>query len=153
MLRCRIHTCFLNPTINSFIENLVQPLRLQKMLAFHVQSKKYYWERINKILRSAINFYCRIILTLRKSWLYIFFFFFTACFGILKSPSGIMSFPETPNTTYPLEMNCGWIITTNASHVLNISFEYFAVEASHECDKDFLQVIIHIFFTYIFLFK
>ncbi|CAH0395162.1 unnamed protein product [Bemisia tabaci] len=64
----------------------------------------------------------------------------SACFGILKSPSGIMSFPETPNTTYPLEMNCGWIITTNASHVLNISFEYFAVEASHECDKDFLQI-------------
>lgn len=64
-----------------------------------------------------------------------------ACGGQLKAQEGILKYPLI-NGTYQHRVNCAWVIETNITKVLNVTFIYFDLETSRECEYDFLQVSI-----------
>lgn len=68
-------------------------------------------------------------------------FFLTACGGRLVGESGVLVFPAGSTLSYGNTMSCAWIIETNVTKVLNITFKRFDVEGSHACRYDWLQVL------------
>ncbi|XP_055601686.1 cubilin homolog [Uranotaenia lowii] len=65
-----------------------------------------------------------------------------ACGGILDSHSGILKHP-IDNGTYNHNARCAWLIKTNHTKVLNITFSQFNVEnavSTGECKFDWLQI-------------
>lgn len=64
-----------------------------------------------------------------------------ACGGFLRSEAGTLRFPHSNNSNvYPHGVNCGWVIITNSSLVLNVTFTYFDIEGGLLCNYDWLQV-------------
>ncbi|XP_015589651.1 cubilin [Cephus cinctus] len=61
------------------------------------------------------------------------------CGGLLRDPSGTLQFPVNDNVYQPLQ-SCLWILLTNESLVLNVTFTAFNLEPSPECSYDFLQI-------------
>lgn len=62
-----------------------------------------------------------------------------SCGGTLTNPTGILQFPSN-GPTYQHDLSCAWILKTNSSKVLNVTFTAFNVEQSTECRFDFLQI-------------
>ncbi|KAG4066297.1 hypothetical protein HA402_000521 [Bradysia odoriphaga] len=61
------------------------------------------------------------------------------CGGVLSGQNGTLKYPLSD--TYPHNSRCAWVIRTNASQVLNITFTKFAVEPSGPpCRFDWLQI-------------
>lgn len=65
-----------------------------------------------------------------------------ACGGVLESDSGNLSYP-VDNGTYNHNARCAWLIKTNHTKILNITFTKFNLEnpmQNKECKYDWLQV-------------
>jgi len=64
---------------------------------------------------------------------------FSGCTNHLKSYSGVI---ESPNFMkgYPGSQDCVWVVETTRGSVLNVSFSHFALEASDNCEYDYLEV-------------
>ncbi|KAM6953504.1 cubilin [Aplochiton taeniatus] len=64
-----------------------------------------------------------------------------ACGGYLEGPAGTFSYPNTPGgDQYDHQVTCAWVIRTDASKILRITFPHFDVENSAHCNFDFLQI-------------
>ncbi|XP_058456836.1 cubilin homolog [Malaya genurostris] len=65
-----------------------------------------------------------------------------ACGGILDSVSGTLKYP-LDNGTYNHNARCAWLIKTNHTKILNVTFTQFHLEgsiATGECKFDWLQI-------------
>ncbi|XP_026057290.1 cubilin-like [Carassius auratus] len=63
------------------------------------------------------------------------------CGGVLESPAGTFSYPTNPGTgDYDHQVSCAWVIRTDPSKILRITFPFFDIENSATCNFDFLQV-------------
>jgi cubilin len=62
------------------------------------------------------------------------------CGGVLKSESGILKYPTEDSLSYQHNARCAWLLRTNTSKVLNITFTKFNIEDSSECRFDWLQI-------------
>jgi cubilin len=71
----------------------------------------------------------------------------TTCGGVLATENGTLRFPTDPTaSTYQHNSRCAWLIRTNATQVLNITFTSFNIEFSSECRYDWLQVSLNFIF-------
>ncbi|XP_017064010.1 cubilin homolog [Drosophila eugracilis] len=64
---------------------------------------------------------------------------FSSCNGLLSAPSGRLRYP-TDGVGYDHNSQCAWVIRTNESLVVNVTFNSFDVEDSTECRFDWLQI-------------
>uniref|UniRef100_A0A669E0J6 Cubilin n=1 Tax=Oreochromis niloticus TaxID=8128 RepID=A0A669E0J6_ORENI len=63
------------------------------------------------------------------------------CGGYLTGPAGSFSYPNTPgHDEYDHEVSCAWVIHTDANKILRITFPFFDLENSANCNFDFLQI-------------
>ncbi|XP_049840768.1 cubilin-like [Schistocerca gregaria] len=64
------------------------------------------------------------------------------CGGFLPNEAGTLTFPDSSSrsTSYPHSMSCAWVIITNSTKVLNVTFTSFHLEGSVGCTYDWLQV-------------
>lgn len=65
--------------------------------------------------------------------------FLIACGGLRNSPSGTIKYPPA-ESKYDHNAKCAWLIKTNITQVLNITFTKFEIEYSRECRFDWLQI-------------
>lgn len=68
-----------------------------------------------------------------------------SCGGLFRSPRGYVQFPIGTGNKYDHGLSCAWVLLTNHTMVLNVTFTKFALESSHgsdECRHDYVQVII-----------
>nr|XP_008192422.1 PREDICTED: cubilin [Tribolium castaneum] len=63
-----------------------------------------------------------------------------SCGGRLVGETGTLVFPSGSSQTYSSAMSCAWILETNVTKVLNITFKRFDVEGSRGCRYDWLQI-------------
>ena len=63
----------------------------------------------------------------------------TACGGTLSSMSGRFASPDFPNS-YPMNVECVWIIKAPAGNIAHLFFSQFDLEESEDCNKDYLDV-------------
>ncbi|XP_046392545.1 cubilin-like [Ischnura elegans] len=63
-----------------------------------------------------------------------------ACGGTLRGLTGILQFPAAGTEKYPHSSNCAWLLVTNRTQVLNITFTKFHLEESPSCQYDWLQI-------------
>lgn len=63
------------------------------------------------------------------------------CGGVLRQARGTLKYPET-NEPYQHNTRCAWLIQTNASKVLNITFKSFDLErpVRSDCRFDWMQI-------------
>lgn len=61
-----------------------------------------------------------------------------ACGGLLDSSSGTLIYPI--EGTYQHNSRCAWLIRTNVTQVLNVTFNKFNIEQSSDCRYDWLQI-------------
>ncbi|KAI4498132.1 hypothetical protein M0802_006618 [Mischocyttarus mexicanus] len=61
------------------------------------------------------------------------------CGGVSRNPIGHLEFP-IGGTTYQHGLSCAWVLVTNSSQVLNVTFTSFNLENSIDCKFDFLQI-------------
>lgn len=61
------------------------------------------------------------------------------CGGVSRNPIGELVFPMSGNV-YQHGLSCAWVLNTNSSLVLNVTFTKFNIEQSTDCKYDFLQV-------------
>lgn len=67
----------------------------------------------------------------------------SSCGGVLNSLNGTLRYPTDPKaSTYNHNSRCAWLIKTNITKVLNITFQSFHLEqkSAGECRYDWLQV-------------
>lgn len=64
---------------------------------------------------------------------------FSSCNGMLSAPSGRLRYPPE-GTGYEHNAQCAWVIRTNESLVVNVTFNSFDLEDSTECRFDWLQI-------------
>ncbi|XP_013797015.2 cubilin [Apteryx mantelli] len=63
------------------------------------------------------------------------------CGGYLSGSRGTFSYPNNPSSQwYDNRVSCAWVIRTNPNKILHISFPFFQLEASNDCNSDFLQI-------------
>ncbi|KAK2531299.1 Cubn [Columba livia] len=63
------------------------------------------------------------------------------CGGYLPGSRGTFSYPNNPNSQrYTSGVSCAWVIQTNPNKILRITFPFFQLEASNECNSAFLQI-------------
>ncbi|EFN89302.1 Cubilin, partial [Harpegnathos saltator] len=62
-----------------------------------------------------------------------------ACGGVSRNPVGVLQFP-IGGSTYQHRLSCAWVLITEPTKVLNITFTAFHLEQSTDCKFDFLQV-------------
>lgn len=62
------------------------------------------------------------------------------CGGVSRNPVGHLEFPIGGNV-YQHGLSCAWVLITNSSLVLNVTFTRFNLEHSTDCKYDFLQVM------------
>lgn len=62
-----------------------------------------------------------------------------ACGGVSRNPVGVLQFPMG-GSTYQHGLSCAWVLITEPSKVLNVTFTSFHLEQSTDCKFDFLQV-------------
>lgn len=60
------------------------------------------------------------------------------CGGRLEGELGHLRYP--PNGTYDQNARCAWVITTNVTKVLNVTFNLFQLEFTTDCRFDWLQI-------------
>lgn len=65
---------------------------------------------------------------------------FLACGGKLEHLDGVLQFPLEPSEQYNHALSCAWVIQTNSTKVLNITFTRFDLEDSAECQFDWVQI-------------
>ncbi|XP_040449627.1 cubilin isoform X3 [Falco naumanni] len=64
-----------------------------------------------------------------------------ACGGYLSGSKGTFSYPNNPNSQqYNSGVSCAWVIQANPGKILHIIFPFFQLEASNECNSNFLQI-------------
>ncbi|KOC70062.1 Cubilin [Habropoda laboriosa] len=61
------------------------------------------------------------------------------CGGVSRNPVGHLQFPIAGNV-YQHGLSCAWVLITNSSLVLNVTFSKFNLEQSIDCKYDFLQI-------------
>ncbi|KAK2582771.1 hypothetical protein KPH14_005036 [Odynerus spinipes] len=61
------------------------------------------------------------------------------CGGVSRNPVGHLEFP-IGGTTYQHGLSCAWVLVTNHTQVLNVTFTAFNLEDSVDCKFDFLQI-------------
>ncbi|XP_076766726.1 cubilin [Xylocopa sonorina] len=61
------------------------------------------------------------------------------CGGVSRNPVGHLKFPSGGNV-YQHGLSCAWVLVTNSSLVLNVTFTSFNLEESTDCKYDFLQI-------------
>ncbi|KAH0568173.1 hypothetical protein KQX54_019308 [Cotesia glomerata] len=62
-----------------------------------------------------------------------------ACGGVIRDLAGTLTYP--PNgATYGHGLSCAYILATNTSLVLNVTFKQFDLESTPGCRHDFLQI-------------
>ncbi|XP_035743302.1 cubilin-like [Vespa mandarinia] len=61
------------------------------------------------------------------------------CGGVSRNPIGHLEFP-IGGTTYQHGLSCAWVLVTNYSQILNVTFTNFNLEDSTDCKFDFLQI-------------
>jgi cubilin len=67
----------------------------------------------------------------------------STCGGVRTEMNGTLRYPTDPiASTYQHNSRCAWLIKTNITKVLNITFKSFHVEYSVDCRYDWLQVLI-----------
>ncbi|KAH8387553.1 hypothetical protein KR093_007741, partial [Drosophila rubida] len=64
---------------------------------------------------------------------------FSSCNGMLVGESGRLRYPPS-GSSYQHNAQCAWVIRTNESLVLNVTFHSFNLEDSTECRFDWLQI-------------
>ncbi|XP_056155801.1 cubilin [Lampris incognitus] len=63
------------------------------------------------------------------------------CGGSLTGLGGSFSYPNTPgHDEYEHLLSCAWVVRTDPNKILKITFPYFNLEASTNCNFDFLQI-------------
>lgn len=62
------------------------------------------------------------------------------CGGLRDTENGTLRYPTDPSTTYYHNSRCAWLIKTNHTKVLNVTFQKFDLEDSRDCKFDWLQV-------------
>ncbi|CAG5895667.1 unnamed protein product [Menidia menidia] len=63
------------------------------------------------------------------------------CGGYLTGPAGSFSYPNTPgHDDYDHQVSCAWVIHTEPHKILRITFPFFHLESSTNCNFDFLQI-------------
>lgn len=63
------------------------------------------------------------------------------CGGYLSGDAGTFSFPNNPgHDQYDHEVSCAWVIHTFSNKILRITFPFFHLESSTNCNFDFLQI-------------
>ncbi|XP_050336908.1 cubilin homolog [Bactrocera neohumeralis] len=61
------------------------------------------------------------------------------CGSIIQQSTGMLSYPPNGGE-YLSNERCAWIIRTNISQILNVTFSRFDVEPATDCNKDWLQL-------------
>lgn len=61
------------------------------------------------------------------------------CGGVIRDLSGTLTYPAS-GATYQHGLSCAFIIATNISLVINVTFTRFDLESTPGCRHDFLQV-------------
>lgn len=64
------------------------------------------------------------------------------CGGVRSEENGTIRYPEDPTAPYAHNSRCAWLIKTNITKVLNVTFTKFDLEASIDCKFDWLQVSV-----------
>ncbi|NWR90257.1 CUBN protein, partial [Furnarius figulus] len=63
------------------------------------------------------------------------------CGGYLSGSRGTFSYPNNPSSQrYSSGVSCAWIIQTNPNKIIRITFPFFQLETSRECNSGFLQI-------------
>ncbi|XP_057337332.1 cubilin-like isoform X2 [Microplitis mediator] len=62
-----------------------------------------------------------------------------ACGGVIRDLSGTLTYPSS-GVTYGHGLSCAFILATNNSLVLNVTFTKFDLESTPGCRHDFLQI-------------
>lgn len=63
------------------------------------------------------------------------------CGGYLTGPAGSFSYPNNPgHDQYNHNVSCAWVIHTDPNKILHVTFPFFDLESSNNCDADFLQI-------------
>ncbi|KAM7390891.1 hypothetical protein PAMA_008881 [Pampus argenteus] len=63
------------------------------------------------------------------------------CGGYLTGPAGSFSYPNTPgHDEYDHQVSCAWVIRVDPNKILRITFPFFHLESSTNCNFDFLQI-------------
>uniref|UniRef100_A0A8C4D9G2 Cubilin n=1 Tax=Dicentrarchus labrax TaxID=13489 RepID=A0A8C4D9G2_DICLA len=63
------------------------------------------------------------------------------CGGHLTGSAGSFSYPNTPgHDEYDHQVSCAWVIRVDANKILRITFPFFHLESSTNCNFDFLQI-------------
>ncbi|XP_056290732.1 cubilin [Pseudoliparis swirei] len=63
------------------------------------------------------------------------------CGGYLSGPAGSFSYPNTPgHDEYNHQVSCAWVIRVDPNKILRITFPFFDLETSANCNFDFLQI-------------
>ncbi|CAM9270170.1 unnamed protein product, partial [Lampetra planeri] len=63
------------------------------------------------------------------------------CGGSLSGPAGSFSYPNTPgHDDYNHQVSCAWVIRIQQNQILRITFPFFDLESSSNCNYDFLQI-------------
>lgn len=66
----------------------------------------------------------------------------SSCGKYFRTPQGYVEFPVGTGNKYDHGLSCAWVIITNHTLVLNVTFTKFALEGStgDECTNDYVQV-------------
>uniref|UniRef100_A0A8C5HD89 Cubilin n=1 Tax=Gouania willdenowi TaxID=441366 RepID=A0A8C5HD89_GOUWI len=63
------------------------------------------------------------------------------CGGELTGPAGSFSYPNTPgHDEYDHLVSCAWVVRVESNKILRITFPFFDLESSTNCNYDFLQI-------------
>ncbi|KAG7527098.1 cubilin [Solea senegalensis] len=63
------------------------------------------------------------------------------CGGDLTGPAGSFSYPNTPgHDEYDHQVSCAWVVRVAQNKIVRITFPYFDLENSANCNYDFLQI-------------
>ncbi|KAF5282685.1 hypothetical protein FQA39_LY17492 [Lamprigera yunnana] len=63
-----------------------------------------------------------------------------ACGGFLLGTNGTVKYPQTHSRVLDSTVSCAWIIRTNVSKILNVTFTHFNLKKSGNCRYDWLQI-------------
>ncbi|OXU20544.1 hypothetical protein TSAR_014165, partial [Trichomalopsis sarcophagae] len=66
-----------------------------------------------------------------------------SCGGFFRNPVGYVEFPVGAGNKYDHGLSCAWVLLTNQTMVLNVTFTRFSLETSHaedECKHDYVQI-------------
>lgn len=64
----------------------------------------------------------------------------SGCNAVLRGETGVLTYPFNNSTQYSEHARCTWMIVTDPTRVLNITFTKFGIEDSASCMFDYLQI-------------